>query len=94
MNGIPVLQERTARNEILGTRGELEELTPLTISQNPNRSNQAARDVFVDQIAAEDTTRLHCFIPSELHQRIKVMAVDARGRWADSWTCCLPVRTW
>ena len=29
----------------------------------------------------------HCFIPSELHHRIKVMAVDECGRWADSWMC-------
>ena len=50
----------------------------MTIRSNPNRGNQAARDVFVDQVAAEDTTRLHCFIPSDLHHRIKLMAVDER----------------
>ena len=49
-----------------------------SIRSNPNRGNQAARDAFVDQAAADDTTRLHCFIPSELHHRIKLMAVDER----------------
>ena len=32
----------------------------------------------MDQAAAVDTARLHCFIPSELHHQLKVMAVDGR----------------
>ena len=36
------------------------------------------RDAFVDQAAALDTTRLHCFLPSDLHHQLKVMAVEGR----------------
>ena len=50
----------------------------MTIRRNPNRGNQEARNTFVDQAAAEDSTRLHCFIPSELHYQIKVMALEGR----------------
>ena len=49
-----------------------------SIRSNPNRGNQAAREAFVDQAAADDTTRLHCFIPSALHYRIKLMALEER----------------
>ena len=50
----------------------------MTIRRNPNRGNQEAREAFVNQAAAEDTARLHCFIPSELHHQIKLMAVEGR----------------
>jgi hypothetical protein len=50
----------------------------MTIRRNPNRGNQEAREAFVNQAAAEDKTRLHCFIPSELHHQIKLMAVEGR----------------
>ena len=50
----------------------------MTIRRNPNRGNQEARDAFVGQAATEDSTRLHCFIPSELHHQIKVMALEGR----------------
>ncbi len=50
----------------------------MTIRRNPNLGNQVARDTFVDQAAAADTERLHCFIPSELHYQIKVMALEGR----------------
>ena len=50
----------------------------MTLRSNPNRGNQVERDAFVDQAAAVDTTRLHCFIPSELHHQLKVMALDGR----------------
>ena len=50
----------------------------MTIRRNPNRGNQQARDTFVDQAAADDTTRLHCFIPSALHHQIKLMALEGR----------------
>ncbi len=50
----------------------------MTLRSNPNRGNQVERDAYVDQAAAVDTTRLHCFIPSELHHQLKVMAVDGR----------------
>ena len=49
-----------------------------SIRRNPNRGSQQARDAFVDQAAAADTTRLHCFIPSELHYEIKLMALEGR----------------
>ena len=50
----------------------------MTIRRNPNRGNQQARDAFVGQAAADDTTRLHCFIPSALHHQIKLMALEGR----------------
>ena len=50
----------------------------MTLRSNPNRGNQVEREAFVDQAAAVDTARLHCFIPSELHHQLKVMAVDGR----------------
>ena len=50
----------------------------MTIRSNPNRGNQMDRDAFVDQAAAVDTSRLHCFIPSDLHHQLKVMAVEGR----------------
>ena len=50
----------------------------MTIRGNSNRGNQVDRDAFVDQAAALDTTRLHCFLPSDLHHQLKVMAVEGR----------------
>ena len=50
----------------------------MTIRRNPNRGNQQARDAFVGQASADDTTRLHCFIPSALHHQIKLMALEGR----------------
>ena len=51
----------------------------MTIRRNPNRGNHQARDAFVGQAAADDTTRLHCFIPSALHHQIKLMALEGRN---------------
>ena len=50
----------------------------MTIRSNPNRGNQGERDAFIDQAAAADTTRLHCFIPADLHHELKVMALEGR----------------
>lgn len=50
----------------------------MTIRRNPNRGSQQARETFVDQAAAADTERLHCFIPSDLHYELKVMALEGR----------------
>ena len=50
----------------------------MTIRSNPNRGNQVERDAFIDQAAAADTTRLHCFIPTGLHHQLKIMAVEGR----------------
>ena len=50
----------------------------MAIRSNPNRGNQGERDAFIDQAAAADTTRLHCFIPADLHHELKVMAVEGR----------------
>ena len=50
----------------------------MKIRSNPNRGNRRAREAFVDQAASDDTTRLHCFIPSELHYQLKVMALEER----------------
>ena len=50
--------------------------------RNPNRGNQEARDAFIDQAAAADAERLHCFIPSDLHYQLKVMALEGRTSMA------------
>ena len=50
----------------------------MTIRSNPNRGNQVDRDAFIDQASAADTTRLHCFIPTDLHHQLKVMALEGR----------------
>ena len=50
----------------------------MTIRRNPNRGNQEERDAFVGQAASEDTTRLHCYIPSPLHYQLKMMALEGR----------------
>ena len=50
----------------------------MTIRSNPNRGNKMEREAFVDQAAAVDTARLHCFIPRELHHQLKVMALEGR----------------
>ena len=51
----------------------------MTIRRNPNRGNQEERDAFVGQSASEDTTRLHCYIPSPLHYQLKMMAHQHDG---------------
>lgn len=50
----------------------------MTIRSNPNRGNQGEREAFVGQAAAAETTRLHCFIPGELHHQLKLMALEGR----------------
>ncbi len=50
----------------------------MTIRRNPRQGDQEAREAFRDQAGIEDTTRLHCFIPSELHHRLKVVALEER----------------
>ena len=49
----------------------------MTIRRNPDQGNQEEREAFIEQAAA-DTTRLHCFIPTELHHQLKIMAVEER----------------
>ena len=48
----------------------------MTIRRNPNRGDQEARDAFVDQAAADEKKRLHCFIPAGLHHQMKLMALE------------------
>ena len=50
----------------------------MAFRQNPNRGDQDARESFMDQASAEDTTRLHCWIPSDLHHSFKVLALEGR----------------
>ncbi len=50
----------------------------MTIRRNPQQGNQEEREAFIEQAAA-DTTRLHCFIPTALHHRLKIMAVEERS---------------
>ena len=50
----------------------------MTIRRNPNQGNQEEREAFIEQAAA-DTTRLHCFIPTDLHHHLKIMALEERS---------------
>ena len=47
----------------------------MTIRRNPNRGNHEEKSNFVDQAATPETSRLHCFIPTDLHMEFKLMAV-------------------
>ena len=48
----------------------------MTIRRNPNLGNQEQRNAFVDQAAAEDKKRLHCFIPAGIHRKLRLMALE------------------
>ena len=50
----------------------------MTIRRSRNLGSKQARDTFVDEAAAADTERLHCFIPSDLHYQVKVVALEGR----------------
>ena len=47
----------------------------MTIRHNPNRVNQEDKSSFVDQASTPETSRLHCWIPTDLHMEFKLMAV-------------------
>ena len=50
----------------------------MTINSRPQRDDQQDRSDFVSRATAEDTTKIQCWIPAELHQWLKVKAVEGR----------------
>ena len=50
----------------------------MTINSRPQRDDQQDRTAFLDRATEEDTTKLQCWIPSELHQWLKFKAVGER----------------
>lgn len=47
----------------------------MTIRRNPNQGDRQDQETFMNQAAGPQTSRLHCFIPAELHMEFKFMAV-------------------
>ena len=50
----------------------------MSINSRPQRDDQQDRSDFMSRVTAEDTAKLQCWIPSELHHWLKVKAVDGR----------------
>ena len=50
----------------------------MSINSRPQRDDQQDRSDFMSRATAEDTAKLQCWIPSELHHWLKVKAVDGR----------------
>lgn len=50
----------------------------MTINSRPQRDDQQDRSAFLSRAAEEDTTKLQCWIPSELHHWLKVKALEGR----------------
>ena len=51
----------------------------MTINSRPQRDDQQDRNGFLSRATAEDTAKLQCWIPSELHHWLKVKALDRRS---------------
>ena len=49
-----------------------------TINSRPQRDDQQDSSDFLSRATAEDTAKLQCWIPSELHHWLKVRALDSR----------------
>ena len=50
----------------------------MSINSKPQRDDQQDRSDFLSRATAEDTAKLQCWIPSELHHWLKVKALDGR----------------
>ena len=50
----------------------------MSINSRPQRDDQQDRSDFMSRATAEDTAKLQCWIPSELHHWLKVKALDGR----------------
>ena len=52
----------------------------MTMHSKTGRRQEERTAAFVDQAAAVDTAQLHCLIPADLHQRLRVLAAQERTR--------------
>ena len=50
----------------------------MSINSRPQRDDQQDRTAFLNRATEEDTTKLQCWIPSELHHWLKVQALEGR----------------
>lgn len=51
----------------------------MSINSRPRRDDdQQDRSAFVERATEQDTAKLQCWIPAELHQWLKVKAVNGR----------------
>ena len=50
----------------------------MTINSRPQRDDQQDRSDFLSRATAQDTAKLQCWIPSELHHWLKLKALDGR----------------
>ena len=50
----------------------------MSINSRPQRDDQQDRSDFLSRATAQDTAKLQCWIPSELHHWLKVKALDGR----------------
>ena len=50
----------------------------MSINSRPQRDDQRDRSEFLSRATAEDTAKLQCWIPSDLHHWLKVQALEAR----------------
>ena len=50
----------------------------MSINSRPQRDDHQGRSDFLSRATAEDTAKLQCWIPSELHHWLKVKALDRR----------------
>ena len=50
----------------------------MSINSRPQRDDQRDRSDFLSRATAQDTAKLQCWIPSELHHWLKVKALDGR----------------
>ena len=50
----------------------------MSIHSRPERDDQQDRSAFLDRATQQDTAKLQCWIPSELHHWLKSKAVDGR----------------
>ena len=50
----------------------------MSINSRPQRDDQQDRNGFLSRATAEDTAKLQCWIPSDLHHWLKVKALDKR----------------
>ena len=50
----------------------------MSINSRPQRDDQQGRSDFLNRAIGEDTAKLQCWIPSDLHHWLKVKALDRR----------------
>ena len=50
----------------------------MTMGSRPRRRGEERTAAFVEQVAEEETSQLHCMIPDELHHKLRMLAAQDR----------------